>query len=149
MTFDDPNTRPLYDCVNILDVLLRQSSATLHTWALPSEMPRLELFHEVEVKRHEDIVVAEVRLQVAGKSDEELVLEINGTYALLYKIAPGRDTSPDDLADFGGGTALFNVWPFWRELVSSYYSRMKLPLPPLPSLSPNHGIVFGPAPGEE
>lgn len=151
-TPDEP--RPLHDCVQILDVVLRESTAwtSMNPGALPDHPPRLVLDHAVQAARHGDVIVAEVRLSVVGtaaEDDSEQVLKLTALYAAVYACDPTRTTTDEELASFGNLSAIFNVWPFWRELASSYYGRMKLPLPILPSLSPNIGLVLGREPSTD
>ncbi len=142
------DTRPLYDCVQILDVVLRESNAWTNLFPnnVADKLPKLELVQDVKVERHNEIVVAIADLSVIGidQDSEDEVLKLSASYAVIYHCDPSRQTTLEELKQFGGSTAIFNVWPFWRELASSYYARMKLPFPVLPSLSPNLGLVLGP-----
>lgn len=143
--------RPLYDCVQVVDVLLRSFSSRLEVF--PSQFAeaagQLQLgVTQASAVRQDEFVFATVGLEVFVTKDEDEILRIEGTYLLVYRCDLDRETSEAELEQFGGGTAVFNVWPFWREAVAGAYMRMGLQLPPLPTLSPNLGVVLG-KPGED
>ena len=64
------------------------------------------------------------------------VVWIEASYELLYRVElnEGPGISENELNLFGEGTALFNVWPYFREFVQSSLCRMDLPPISLPLL---------------
>lgn len=63
---------------------------------------------------------------------EELQAEIRATFELSYAIPDKESFSPDQLEAFAEGNAVFNAWPYWRELVQASLARMSLPPLTLP-----------------
>lgn len=139
--------RPLYDCVQIQDVLLRDFHASINVFPAQfiSMEPELRLaVAEAKAWRDAEYVFASVTFDVRAVHEQDELLKITGTYFIVYWCDEQRDTTDEELEQFGGGTAVFNAWPFWREVVAGAYMRMGLSLPPLPTLSPNLGFVLGP-----
>ena len=64
-------------------------------------------------------------MEVRSASDEEkLQAEIRGRFELSYEV-PGKESfSPEG---FGHVNAVFNAWPYWRELVQTSLARMAMP----------------------
>lgn len=60
------------------------------------------------------------------------VAEISAEYALLYSVRAPMRVSDDVAIQFAGRNAVFNAWPFFRELTHSLASRMGLPQAVLP-----------------
>ncbi len=59
--------------------------------------------------------------------DEDLQAEVRGTFGLSYKIPTGESFSSEELTAFAGINAVFNAWPYWRELVQASLARMSMP----------------------
>ena len=59
--------------------------------------------------------------------DEELQAEIRGTFELSYEIPDDESFSSEELEAFGEMNAVFNAWPYWRELVQASLARMSMP----------------------
>lgn len=68
-----------------------------------------------------------VRLTFATR---EPALEITAVFALVYALS--KPISDDDARAFAQLNAIFNAWPYWRELVQSIATRMGLPPPVVP-----------------
>jgi preprotein translocase subunit SecB len=91
----------------------------------------------VEFGRHvtEERLVVGIRfvLEAAKKEEADTITKISCKFILLYDV-PGIKGFPDDaLAAFAQTTGVFNVWPYWRELVHSMSLRMAIPPVVLPS----------------
>ena len=72
-------------------------------------------------------------MEVRSASDEEkLQAEILGTFELSYKVPDDESFSSEELDAFGQGNAVFNAWPYWRELVQASLARMSMPLLTVP-----------------
>jgi hypothetical protein len=64
-----------------------------------------------------------------------LLFSIECAFDLDYEIQGGTfEPTPQSIAAFKDGNAIFNAWPYARELVNSLTSRMDLHAPPLPFL---------------
>ena len=70
----------------------------------------------------------------SAKADKEDALLVQAEYSLIYEVDGERPS--DDLAlHFAGANAVFNVWPYFRELVQSTACRMGVPQLVIPSLT--------------
>lgn len=58
---------------------------------------------------------------------EQAPYELVGQFRLSYAISGDGALDQDDLNNFAHWNAMFNAWPYWRELVSSTLSRAQLP----------------------
>ena len=74
--------------------------------------------------RIETAFTLEVR---SADDDETLQAEIRGTFELAYLILDDESFSSDELEGFGDVNAVFNAWPYWRELVQASLARMSMP----------------------
>ena len=63
----------------------------------------------------------------SASEDEELQAEIRGTFELSYEIPDDESFSSEELEAFGEVNAVFNAWPYWRELVHASLARMSMP----------------------
>ena len=72
-------------------------------------------------------------MEIHSASDEEkLQAEIRGTFELSYKVPDDESFSSEELDAFGQVNAVFNAWPYWRELVQASLARMSMPLLAVP-----------------
>ena len=72
-------------------------------------------------------------MEVRRESDKgKLQAEIRGTFELSYKVPDDESFSSEDLDAFGQVNAVFNAWPYWRELVQASLARMSMPLLAVP-----------------
>ena len=72
-------------------------------------------------------------LEIRSDSEEEtLQAEIRGNFELSYQIPDGENFSAEELAAFAEFNAVFNAWPYWRELVQTSLARMSLPVLTVP-----------------
>ncbi|HMD70776.1 MAG TPA: hypothetical protein VKF41_05500 [Bryobacteraceae bacterium] len=80
----------------------------------------------------------EARFQAQGYDSSEppaLLFSIECAFDLDYEIQGKTfEPTPLSIAAFKDGNAIFNAWPYARELVNSLTSRMDLHAPPLPFL---------------
>ena len=72
-------------------------------------------------------------MKIHSASDEEkLQAEVRGTFELSYKVPDDESFSSEELEAFGQVNAVFNAWPYWRELVQASLTRMSMPLLTVP-----------------
>jgi hypothetical protein len=69
-----------------------------------------------------------------GASADHHLFEVRCRYGLKYSLRPGYVPSADEIEAFKEGNAIFQCWPYSRELVNSLTMRMGMPIPPLPFL---------------
>lgn len=65
-----------------------------------------------------------------SQTTEPKAFDIEATFALTYRLA--SDLSEEDLTAFAKVNAVFNAYPYWRELFSSTTSRFGFQPPPVP-----------------
>jgi hypothetical protein len=70
------------------------------------------------------------------ESNTEPCISIEATFAVLYACENVGRFSPENLEAFANTNAVFNVWPFWRELVMSISTRMRISPIVVPMLRP-------------
>lgn len=68
----------------------------------------------------------------ASGGDGELQAEVRGIFELSYQVPADEKFSSDELKGFGEVNAVFNAWPYWRELVQSSLARMSMPVLTVP-----------------
>lgn len=68
----------------------------------------------------------------AGGGDGKLQAEVRGIFELSYQVPVDEKFSSDELKGFGKVNAVFNAWPYWRELVQSSLTRMAMPVLTVP-----------------
>ena len=81
------------------------------------------------VLRIETIFAMEIH---SAGDEEKLQAEIRGTFELSYKVPDDESFSSEELDAFGQVNAVFNAWPYWRELVQASLARMSMPLLTVP-----------------
>jgi hypothetical protein len=68
-----------------------------------------------------------------GKPEQHL-FEVACRYSLQYALKAGYTPSQEELEAFKEGNAVFQCWPYSRELVQNLTMRMGVQMPPLPFL---------------
>ncbi len=84
----------------------------------------------VQVPRNDESLRIETTFTMEVRSvddDEKLQAEIRGTFELTYEVPKGESFSSEELDAFGHLNAVFNAWPYWRELVQASLARMSMP----------------------
>lgn len=71
-----------------------------------------------------------------GVSPEPDHWTLIATYRLIYRLRDGETLAASDLKQFAHWNAVFNAWPYWRELLGSTLWRAGLP----PVLAPVLGV---------
>ena len=73
------------------------------------------------------VIESAFTLEIRSRSDDEVQAEIRGTFELTYEIPKDESFSSEECEAFGEVNAVFNAWPYWRELVQASLVRMSLP----------------------
>ena len=120
--------------VQIEDVRLREASC--RSLVQPSEVANTLVAtpsHETSVTKEPGndgllLINTNFSLEIRdGEGEEQLQAEVHGVFELSYRI-PNKETfSSDELKAFGQVNAVFNAWPYWRELVQASLVRMSMP----------------------
>jgi hypothetical protein len=55
------------------------------------------------------------------------VVDLSAGLELSYRLSKEVELTPQQLRAFGKVNALYNAWPYWRELVQTTVARMGLP----------------------
>lgn len=92
----------------------------------------------IEVNQQKKIasVMVQLRLELAyeDSGDGDRPVTIASTYKLRYAlVGPIEEKLADHVLQ---SVAMMNIWPYWRELVQSFTTRMGLPPFPLPLMRP-------------
>ena len=74
-----------------------------------------------------------LNIHSTGDERKEL-LRIDSEYILSYQLLGKKRPSTNDIEIFCSMNAVYNAWPYWRELVHSMANRMDLPVPIMPLL---------------
>lgn len=143
------------DCLQVLDVYLRQSTAKLAPDFDPKRSNKhltIQVRHgsseEVQILDEDPVqnaslaiflVETGVRL-VERDSQEEPVgtdndpgtkyrvrAELNATFTAEYLIKGNQRPDGEALKEFQAQNVLFHVWPYWREYVQHMCARLRLP----------------------
>jgi len=69
-------------------------------------------------------------------TEQRTILRVHACFLAIYALEPSGSAAitPEQADAFGKVNGLFNVWPYWRELVQSVTTRMALPPLTLPVL---------------
>ncbi len=145
------------DCLNIHDVYLRSSEASLCKGFEPKYDPEVDAL-EIQFKHvvtHSNTLLLEedggesIQLfrvfiefgtrwidttggQVDVKDDERVKANVEGVMVAEYRIEgePGKEV----LKQFALKNASYHVWPYWREYLTTQCMRMNLPKIVLPMM---------------
>lgn len=119
--------------VNIQSIRLlalnTQTAPTIPPFQSNDAQIRINWRHRVgEVEGTQFIVHAEIEASVVpSKDSKEAFFSLVAAYELVYAVSSGFRASKTVLDAFAGTNGIFNVWPYWRELVQSVSVRMQLP----------------------
>ena len=124
----------IVSAVQIEDV--RLSEASCRSLVQPSEIADTLVAipsHETSVTKEPGddglfLINTNFSLEIrSGDDEEKLQAEVHGVFELSYSIPNKEAFSSDELEAFGQVNAVFNAWPYWRELVQASLSRMSMP----------------------
>ena len=123
--------------VSVVEILnVRLSTASFGCGVRPSQLPEtLEVTASPpvavlpdpadDVSRQIEVTFA---LEVRGDGDTEASqVEVRATFELSYRIPENQSVSGEEWQAFADVNAVFNAWPYWRELVHTSFARMGLP----------------------
>jgi hypothetical protein len=65
-------------------------------------------------------------------SSQPTTIDVRATYRLVYRLS--HKPAAADAKAFASVNAVFNAWPYWREVVQNFSARMGLPSPTVPLL---------------
>lgn len=80
---------------------------------------------------------AQVRFHLTGegkKDSAKPLLYIRCSFMLDYSLPPDSAVKPSEIRAFAEGNVVFNVWPYFREIVHNTCARLGLSLPIVPLL---------------
>ena len=81
-------------------------------------------------------------LRAKKKSEPETaepLVRINCTFVLIYAIKTWEGLSEDQFGAFAQTSGMFNVWPFWRQVVHTSTLHLGLPTIVLPTYRVSEG----------
>ena len=84
------------------------------------------------IDEHENRLIIRPTLALTGfkpspnESQQELAVSIEATFAVVYICENIVQLMPENLAAFASTNAIYNLWPFWRELVMNISTRLRL-----------------------
>lgn len=120
--------------VELLSVSLQQ--AVVHSNVDPLDPPeQLQLrqgyqaHYELSDKRPDQLHVSVALDFSAADSAEEAAEEhaaLSATFRLVYALNDASEQPPDALQHFAELNGVYNVWPYWRELVQTVSGRIGL-----------------------
>lgn len=76
----------------------------------------------------------------AAEADEDYLAKIEATFEISYRIDNVARFGQQSLSAFARLNGLFNVWPYWRELVQSTVTRLGLPPFTVPPFQPQKAV---------
>lgn len=121
------------------------TSTTLEPDALPDVPPRLALQYKAEgfdVPATNRVVVLATLTIVDEPSDSTPpTVNLTMTHRLVYSRPASPTPTRPDVQQFADANGIFNVWPYWREMVHTLAHRMELPLPMLPLYRVDRGLA--------
>lgn len=78
------------------------------------------------------LVDARCVMNAGGKNLQDPVVQVAATFRLVYQISDPEGFTDEHYAAFAEINGMFNLWPYWRELVQNVTLRMGLPPLTLP-----------------
>jgi preprotein translocase subunit SecB len=67
-----------------------------------------------------------------GEPEEKEIVSIECEYILTYSLRDRNGLSKEEIERFCNINAVYNVWPYWRELIQNISNRMEIPTLTLP-----------------
>ena len=105
----------------------------------PPESLRLRIkFTSKALPRKREGFSAQVRFDLTGskgeKDSNKPLLDIRCSFHLDYSLPPDSAIKPSEIRAFAKSNAIFNGWPYFREIVQNTCARLGLSPPPVPLL---------------
>ncbi len=128
------NLTRIISLVQITDIRLREGScrSSVHPSQV-AETIRTKTESQTEVLKEPSddgslLIGATFAMRVCSNDEAEVLqAEIRGAFELTYAVPTDESFSTDELRGFAEVNAVFNAWPYWRELVQASLARMSLP----------------------
>ncbi|MGD1072638.1 MAG: hypothetical protein ABSB15_21135, partial [Bryobacteraceae bacterium] len=74
----------------------------------------------------------EFALTAVPENDESIkVLSLQCEFRVTYQLEKGYEPTPEEANAFSAANAIFNAWPYFRELTQNLSARMSLPSSPV------------------
>ncbi len=89
--------------------------------------------NDVSTSRTDDgkAIIVKAAFEVTGRQGESAaakpILKIAAIFLAIYSLPAECIFKPEALDAFGKTNGVFNIWPYWRELLQSITTRMGLP----------------------
>lgn len=133
------------DLTSLKSIALMELATARRLRADAESLPEaLEVRISAEANQHESSIEVFFGLELQARYEDtpketprdELPLFVAARYRLHYEVADSHvKLSKADIEAFAEQTSLYNVWPYWRELLTSLTSRMAIPPLSVPLLS--------------
>ncbi len=133
VTFHEQEFRELVQKVQLRDLYMRETRAALVTPPEKTPTGNGELVVKPTQTRAQRIdaslLYCGVRFDIVAEAGPEFPFHVTifAEYGLYYDIPADIEFCPDTAAVFARRNAVFNAWPFFRELVQTTVGRMGLP----------------------
>ena len=121
------------DVVEINDVRLVNITAEAPQGQIDLPVSVECLVNEVSTSRTSDgkTITVQVAFAISGKqgggAEAKPIFKIDARFLADYSLPAERVFEPKAIDAFGKTNGVFNIWPYWRELVQSITTRMGLP----------------------
>ncbi len=115
---------------------MRQPEIEVSAVAIKHAAPEVAAQFDSQTKR----IKVKAKFGVEGSDsagyEPRTILRIHASFLAIYALEPSDSgaITPEQTDAFGKVNGLFNIWPYWRELVQSITTRMALPPLTLPVL---------------
>lgn len=117
--------------VSLKEIVLR--SAHIETDFAPLvNVPELALSPKYRARYElpegsDDQVFVTVDLDITARSEEATsAASLSATFLVVYGLPDARSFSEDSLTYFASLNGVYNVWPYWRELIHTSFNRIGL-----------------------
>jgi hypothetical protein len=115
--------------------LLRCSTARVPTGTQLSEPYTLSASNSSTAKLIGEVLTVEAFFNsTAVDANKAQVFTVECVYELSYRLKEGYTPQENEIEAFKNGNAIFNCWPYFRELFQNVTARMGQAPPPLPLL---------------
>jgi len=123
---------PVTERVQIENVLLSRCEAELSPRAnldreglfLRTTITEIGVGKDTELKQFYVFPTFRLAIEASSDQDAEDKISIIARFALIYSLDSFDGLEEESIKAFSVTNAIFNAWPYWRELVQSMTSRM-------------------------
>jgi hypothetical protein len=130
--------KELCDVVGLEHVVMAISNFERGNRSIEECRPQFEVQASAEVLDGMVRATATIGVLAVSEDGEGYAVKAIVAHELFYSIDSGSGWSKPELQRFADTTAVFNVWPYWRQHLHTMFGAMGLNVPLLPSyvLSP-------------